>query len=299
MMAQPALRTSMRTVEFGYFLIPTAADYPELVTQARLADELGLDYVAIQDHPYQRRYLDTWTLLTALAAQTARVRFFPDVVNLPLRQPAVLAKAAASLDVMSGGRVELGLGAGGFPDATYAIGGPRGSPGEAVDAVEDAIAVIRLMWSDQRAVRYDGQHYTLRGVKPGPRPAHDIGIWLGAGGPRMLALTGRLADGWIPSSGSTQPERLASLHAQIDDAATAAGRDPTAIRRIYNVSGRITTGASAGFLDGPPAQWVDELARVAVDQRMDAFILWPSEAPTEQLRRFAEEIAPAVRDAVR
>lgn len=283
-------------VAFGAFLMPEADRYAATLEQARLCDEVGLDLVGIQDHPYQRHYLDAWTLLAALAVQTSRVRVFPDVANLPLRQPAVLAKAVASLDVMTGGRVELGLGAGGFWDAIWAIGGPRRAPGEAVAALEEAIQVIRLMWSDERAVRFAGEHYQLRGVHPGPAPAHPIGIWVGAAGPRMLRLIGRLADGWIPSSSYIPPERLPELQARIDEAAQEAGRDPATIRRIYNVSGRITSGASLGFLDGPADQWVDELTGLAREHRMDTFVFWPSESPGEQLRRFAEEVVPRVRE---
>jgi alkanesulfonate monooxygenase SsuD/methylene tetrahydromethanopterin reductase-like flavin-dependent oxidoreductase (luciferase family) len=105
---------------FGYFLIPNAAD--PLLATAQQVERLGLDYVGVQDHPYQRRFVDTWTLLAMIAATTTRVRVFPDVANLPLRQPAVLAKAAASLDLLSGGRLELGLDAGGFWDAVAAYG---------------------------------------------------------------------------------------------------------------------------------------------------------------------------------
>src|SRR5881275_925191 len=155
-------------VRFGVFITPEATERP--LRLAVLAEELGFDVVGVQDHPYQRRFFDTWTLLTAIAMRTERITVFPDVANLPLRQPAVLAKAAASLDVLSGGRFELGLGAGGFPEAVAAMGGPRRTPGEAVDALVEAIEVIRLMWSDQRSVRFDGTHYRLAGVKPGPQP---------------------------------------------------------------------------------------------------------------------------------
>src|SRR2546430_15580157 len=136
-----------RPLQFGYFPTPDASNYPEVLRVARLVDDLGLDLIGIQDHPYQRRFFDTWTLLTAIATQTQRVRVFPDVANLPLRPPAVLAKAAATLDLISGGRVELGLGAGGFWDAIAAMDGPRRAPRDAVAALEEAIAVIRLMWS--------------------------------------------------------------------------------------------------------------------------------------------------------
>src|SRR5918994_6953236 len=188
-----------RSVEFGYFPIPNADDYPQLVALARSADELGIDLIGVQDHPYQRRFLDTFSLLAALAVQTKRIRLFPDVANLPLRPPAVLAKAAASIDLLSGGRFELGLGAGGFWDAIEAYGGPRRSPGAALAALGEAIEVIRKVWSGDRNLRFEGQHYQLRGAHSGPVPAHPIGIWLGVTGPRALKLAGQVADGWVPS----------------------------------------------------------------------------------------------------
>ena len=287
-----------RPIELGFFLIPNADEYPQLIEQAELADRLGLQYIGVQDHPYQRRYLDTFTLLPVLAARTSRIGLFPDVANLPLRQPAVLAKAAASLDLMSGGRFELGLGAGAFWDAIWALGGPRRAPGEAVEALEDAIEIIRLMWSGERGLRYDGRHHALRGGHAGPDPLHQIGIWLGAVGPRMLALTGRRADGWVPSSSYVPPGRLPELQAQIDEAAQTAGRDPAEVKRLYNVDGRITTGAFGGFLDGPADHWADTLTDLAIRHGMDTFIFWPREAPLEQLRLFAEEVAPRVRALV-
>src|SRR5437868_13942318 len=114
-------------VRFGVFVIPEATDRP--MQQALVADELGFDVIGVQDHPYQRRFFDTWTLLTAIAKRTERLTVFPDVANLPLRPPAMLAKAAASLDLLSGGRGELGLGAGGFWRGRQAYDGPGRTPG--------------------------------------------------------------------------------------------------------------------------------------------------------------------------
>lgn len=284
-------------ITFGYFLVPDTADYAGLVRQAQLVEECGLELIGIQDHPYQRRFLDTWTVLTALATQTTRVWLFPDVANLPLRPPAVLAKAAASLDRISGGRFELGLGAGSFWEAIAAMGGPTRTPGEAVAALEEAIAVIRLLWSDPPSARFTGRFYRLAGARPGPAPAHPIGIWVGAVGPRMLDLTGRLADGWIPSSSYVPSERLSDMNQRIDEAATRAGRDPASIRRLYNVMGTITDGPSAGFLDGPVGQWVDELTALTVERGMDSYIFAPADQPEIQLRRFALEVVPRVREA--
>ncbi|WP_283139048.1 LLM class flavin-dependent oxidoreductase [Rhizohabitans arisaemae] len=290
------MNDSGRPVEFGYFLVPNAAD--PLLDTARTADRLGLDLIGVQDHPYQRRHIDTWTLLSMIAATTERIRVFPDVANLPLRSPAVLAKSAATLDLLSGGRVELGLGAGAFWDAIEAYGGPRRAPGEAVSALEEAIAVIRLIWSGERNLKFDGDHYRLAGAQGGPEPAHPIGIWLGAVGPRMLKVTGALADGWVPSSSWATPDRLPVFHAAIDEAAEAAGRSPADIRRIYNVNGTVTDGASEGFLHGPADQWADELTDLAVGYGMDTFVFWGEGDPDVQLRRFAEEVVPLTRERI-
>ena len=157
-------------VRFGWFLVPEAADPRGLVADVRQAERAGFDLIGIQDHPYQRRYLDTFSLLAALATATERVGLFPDVASLPLRHPAMLAKAASSIDLLSGGRFELGLGAGSFWDAIAAMGGPRRSPGEALEAVEEAIGLLRLLWSDARSARVEGRHYRVVGRRAGPPP---------------------------------------------------------------------------------------------------------------------------------
>src|SRR3712207_4513022 len=187
-----------------------------------LADRLGLDLVGIQDHPYQRRYLDAWMLMAYLAGRTERVRFFPDVINLPLRPPAVLARAAASLDRLSGGRFELGLGAGAFWDAIEAMGGRPLTPGQAVEALGEAIDIIRAVWdaSNRSPLRVDGTYYRVNGAGRGPAPAHAIAIWVGALKPRMLRLVGRKADGWLPSLPYVKSlAELAEANAIIDEAA--------------------------------------------------------------------------------
>jgi alkanesulfonate monooxygenase SsuD/methylene tetrahydromethanopterin reductase-like flavin-dependent oxidoreductase (luciferase family) len=282
-----------RDVTFGYFLIPNAAD--PLLEVAREIEARGLDWIGIQDHPYQRRFVDTLTLLGAVAAVTTRVGFFPDVANLPLRPPAMMAKAAASLDVLSGGRFELGLGAGNFWDAIAAYGGPRRQPRDALAALEEAISVIRLVWSGERNLRFSGTHYRLAGAHSGPVPVHPIGIWLGVYGPRALQLAGRLADGWLPSLRGDLTV-LAEGSARLDEAASAAGRNPWDIRRVLNVNGQITDGPKLGLIRGPVDQWVDELTDLAVGYGFDTFIFWGE--GDDQLSRFAEEVVPAVRSQI-
>jgi alkanesulfonate monooxygenase SsuD/methylene tetrahydromethanopterin reductase-like flavin-dependent oxidoreductase (luciferase family) len=286
-----------RELEFGTSVAPLA-DPPDFAKRVSVAaDVAGLDLVGIQDHPYQRRFLDTWSLISALVPVTNQIRFFPDVACLPLRPPAVLAKAAASLDVLSGGRVEMGLGAGAFWEAIEAMGGPRRSPGEAVRSVEEAIQVMRLVWSEERSVRFDGEIYTLKGLKPGPHPVHEIGIWVGARGPRMLDLIGRLADGWVPSMGWATPDILPEMHGRIDEGAARAGREPDEIRRVYNISGIIGEEVE-GPLSGPASRWIEELSRFALELGMDTFIYWPAEDHVRQVELFASEVVPAVRETV-
>jgi len=280
-------------IKFGYFLIPDANT--PLLALAQKAEQLGLDYIAIQDHPYQRRFVDTFTLLSMIAARTSRIGLFPDVANLPLRPPALMAKAAASIDLLSGGRFELGLGAGGFWDAAHAYGGPRRSPGEALAALAEAIAVIRKVWSGERNLRFEGQHYHLRGAHSGPVPAHPIGIWLGVNGARALKLAGQVADGWVPSFRGDLT-RLANMTSQLEDAAAEAGRDPANIRRVLNINGTITDGASHGMLQGPVTQWADELTNLAIAYGFDSFIFWGE--GEGQLQSFAEQVVPTVRAQV-
>ena len=273
-----------RPIQFGYFVLPDSMRPLRPLELAVRAEELGIDLIGAQDHPYQRRFYDVWTLLTAIAMRTKRVSVFPDVANLPLRPPAMLAKAAASLDLLSGGRVELGLGAGGFWEAIKAMGGPMRTPGEAVSALEEAIEVIRLIWSGGRGVRFDGRFYQLAGLNAGPVPAHAIGIWLGAYKPRMLRLVGKAADGWVPSFGHLKQDAMPDANARIDDAAREAGRDPASIRRVLNVAANLAA---------------DEIAELALEHGFDTFVIGETQEDVEtELREFLENVAPKARELV-
>ncbi|MGH3290698.1 MAG: LLM class flavin-dependent oxidoreductase [Trebonia sp.] len=280
---------------FGVFVPPLAQQADAVLALARRADEAGLDLVSVQDHPYNPQFLDAWTFLTAIVAATSRVRVFPDVANLPLRPPAMLAREVATLDILSGGRAELGIGAGAFWDAIEAMGGPRRSAGESVAALREAIGVIRALWTPGRGARLTGDHYSLHGAKPGPFPVHDIGIWVGSYKERMLRLTGELADGWLPSSPYAPPEQLAAMNAIIDRAATDAGRSPQDVRRLYNISGSFG-GSGSEFLQGPPKVWAEQLTGLVLDEGISGFILAVND--TEAIDQFAAEVVPAVRELV-
>ncbi|HET6986112.1 MAG TPA: LLM class flavin-dependent oxidoreductase [Kribbella sp.] len=279
---------------FGTFLTPVVDNPDRVIALAQLTEQVGLDLVSFQDHPYQPRLMDAWTLLSVVAAQTQRVKLTTNVANLPLRHPVVLARSVATLDLITGGRVELGLGAGGFLDAVAANAGPRLTARQSITALEEAIAIMREVWTPTGGgIRLAGEHYTVSGAKRGPEPAHDVEIWLGAYKPRMLAVTGRLANGWLPSSAYAGPDQLAAMNKIIDEAAVEAGRDPASVRRLYNLSGRFS--GSGGFLQGPEELWIDQLADLTLGEGMSTYILG-SDNP-DDIRRFAE-VAAGVREAV-
>lgn len=284
---------------FGTFITPVAQPALQAVELAMVADRAGLDLVTFQDHPYQPSFHDTWTLLSYVASRTTNIHVSPNVLNLPLRQPAVLARSAASLDLLSGGRVELGLGAGAFWDGIEAMGGRRLEPGQSIEALEEAISIIRAIWTpeERSGVRVNGTYYQAKGAKRGPAPAHKIGIWIGAYKPRILKLTGRVGDGWLPSLGYLPGgvSALKEMNKHIDEGAAQAGRDPAQIRRLLNISGQFArTGRSP--LNGPPEQWARDLADITLEYGITGFILAADDAPTIEL--FASEVAPATRELV-
>ncbi|MBH0022817.1 LLM class flavin-dependent oxidoreductase [Salinibacterium sp. SWN248] len=275
-------------LKFGAFVTPANASPQAPVETAQLVESLGFDLVTFQDHPYQPSFLDTWTLISYVAARTDRIHIAPNVMNVPLRNPAVAARAASSLDLLSGGRIDMALGAGAFWDAVVAMGVPRLTPGESITALEEAIDIMRGIWDagNRHLLRLDGSVHSVRGAQRGPLAAHDIPIWIGALKPRGLRLIGRKANGWLPSLGYLQPGDFARGNATIDKAAVSAGRDPREIRRLANI-----TVPQTG-LDG----WAEQLATLALEDGASTFILANDSAMVLQL--FAEEVMPAVRELV-
>jgi alkanesulfonate monooxygenase SsuD/methylene tetrahydromethanopterin reductase-like flavin-dependent oxidoreductase (luciferase family) len=293
--------SARRAPAVGISVIPLVHALDEIRMLVHAADNGGLDLVAIQDHPYQRHFFDTWSLIPTLMAETKRISFVTDVASLPLRPPAVMAKAAATLDALSGGRFELGLGAGANVDLAANFGAPRRTTPESIDALEEAIDVIRLLWSDERSVSFRGRHYSLDDARPGPLPVHPIGIWLGAFRPRMLRLVGRKADGWLPSLGVLSREELRAANDLIDGIAAEAERDPSTIRRAINIQGLIGEGPAPSNADlpvgyllgdppaGPPQFWADTFASL-VEDGFDTILFWPVERSPEQVELLIDEV---------
>ena len=257
-----------------------------------------MEYLAIQDHAYNPDFLDVWTLIAYLAAETERISFFPDVADLQLRPPTILAKAAASLSVLTGGRIALGVGGGASAAGIAAMGGARRSGPEMVAFTDEALKIMRLVLAGG-VVEFRGSQHTIGRYAAGPVPPATVPLWLGSNGPRMLAVTGRSADGWIsPLNTYVTPAAVPARQQLIDEAARLAGRDPAAVRRIYNVVGSIGTAHRGPGLSGDVQSWIDALSDWSVDLGFDTFVFWPTTAALAQLKLFATEVVPGVRQRV-
>jgi alkanesulfonate monooxygenase SsuD/methylene tetrahydromethanopterin reductase-like flavin-dependent oxidoreductase (luciferase family) len=285
-------------ITFGLSPYPSVDQLSETREVAKRADAVGLDYLAIQDHAYNPEFLDAWTLITYLAAETDRISFVPDVADLQLRPPTILAKAAASLSVLSGGRIVLGVGGGAGAGGIVAMGGIGRSNAEMIEFTDEALGVMRQALAGG-VVEFHSRQHAIEGYDAGPMPPSPVPIWLGSSGPRMLAVTGRSSDGWVsPLSTYVRPAAVPSRQQLIDDAARSAGRDPAEVRRIYNVVGTIGAGVRGPGLAGDVEFWVTTLTDWSVDLGFDTFIFWPMTSPLAQLELFATEIVPAVRQRV-
>ncbi|MBU3064414.1 LLM class flavin-dependent oxidoreductase [Nocardia sp. NEAU-G5] len=289
-------------LRFGIQLAPTAADLTQIRALARLADREGLDLLGIQDHPYAGALADTMSVIATVLAETERLRVFPDVASLPMRGPAVLAKQAATLDLLSGGRFELALGAGAFWAGIAAMGGPTRTNPEALQALEEATRIIRALWHEETKAHETGTYYAVHGVQAGPAPAHPVGIWYGSVGPKAHALTGRLADGWAAPIPHYLPyEKWQAAQDIISAAAVDAGRNPAAITRMAQLVGHITETPGAVTLRGEEpirtdaAGWARILADLATETGFDTFVYWPESQDEAQLRRWIGEVVPLTR----
>lgn len=283
---------------FGLALDPDADRIGETRRLAKRADDAGLDLLAVQDHAYQAGHLDTWTLITRLSAETERISFLTDVLDLQLRPPTMLAKAAASLGVLAGGRLVLGLGGGTFTDAIAGMGGKRRSRPEMIAYTEESLHVMRAALAGG-GVRLLSEQHAIEGYAAGPVPPAPIPLWLGAQKSRMLAVTGRAGDGWIsPLNIYVAPDEVPAKQKIIDEAAREAGRDPARIRRAYNVIGAIGPFRGGRGLVGDAGVWTETLTEWAVELGFDTFVFWPVTNHQAQSEVFAAEVVPGVREQV-
>jgi alkanesulfonate monooxygenase SsuD/methylene tetrahydromethanopterin reductase-like flavin-dependent oxidoreductase (luciferase family) len=294
-------------VWFGFGLESGVGDVGRLLSHAMQADREGLDLVSMSDHPYVADRLDAYAALGVILGRTTNISGAVNVTNLPSRPAPMLARTVTSLSALSGGRVVLGMGAGGLLDEVTKLGVGRLTPSDAVRAMAEGIALIKALSGGGAPVTFDGEFYRVTDLVPATAPTPPI--WTGAVGPKSLAVTGRLADGWIPGHAADWlSRRFAESRPVIDEAAAAAGRDPAEVATVYNLPGRITTSPlratrddTGRWLGGSTGQWVDELTDAIRTHRAAGFIYFPIRdgTPTDvALHRWAQEIVPAVRDAI-
>jgi alkanesulfonate monooxygenase SsuD/methylene tetrahydromethanopterin reductase-like flavin-dependent oxidoreductase (luciferase family) len=287
----------MTELIFGIGVSASAAPGDDPVGLAQEAERLGYDFVSAADHPCgSDPSYETPTMLTWIAARTSRIKVASRVLGVPFRRPAMVAKLAASLDLLSGGRFILGLGGGYSDDEITAVGGPELSPAEKIAALDEAIRVIRGAWT-RSGYTQDGRHHSVHDLEMEPKPAHPVPVWLGTFGPRALAVTGRLADGWIPSLGYMPVEQIPVMRRRIDAAAEAAGRRPDQIRGILNLTVRIGPDASPAphAIAGTAGQVVSQLRDLAGLGFTGFSFLFDGPDRTAAMRQAAEEVLPALR----
>ncbi len=285
----------MTTLLFGVNVSTSTGADP--VAQARAAEAAGFDFVSASDHPAGTApTYETWTMLTWIAAATTRIRVATRVLGVPYRPPAMVAKMAETLDRLSGGRLILGLG-GGYSDAEFrAFGLPVPTPAEKVAGLQEAIAITRGLWAEP-GFTFAGRHYRTSDADLEPKPGHRIPIWLGTFGDRALRVTGRCADGWIPSLGHAPADRLSAMRATVLTAAQDAGRAPEDITCALNVEVHIGDEVAAGpDLIAGGADEVATRLQGFITAGFTAFNVMPVGArPTEQVDRIAADVLPKLR----
>jgi alkanesulfonate monooxygenase SsuD/methylene tetrahydromethanopterin reductase-like flavin-dependent oxidoreductase (luciferase family) len=299
--------SSAHEVVFGFGAHSVIDDGPALTRMVQQADRDELDLFSLSDHPYIGQRLDAYASIGFLLGSTRHISGFANVTNLPTRPAPMLARTVTSLSALSGGRVVLGMGAGGLWDRIGDMGVPRLLPADAVDAFEEAISLVKKLSGGGPPVTHRGRHYRVNEIEPAPVAAPPV--WTGSVGRRSLAATGRVADGWIPGHAADWlSERYRTSRPVIDEAAAAAGRDPRDVRTVFNLPGRITdrplraTREDGGrWIGGSAEQWVEELTGAVLEHGASGFMLFSQGGGTPDtmsLGRWSGEIVPALREAI-
>jgi probable F420-dependent oxidoreductase len=260
------MRFGLSLPQYGFSFPSGQISFADATGWARRAEHLGFDSVWVSDHFFYSfaRYgadpspiasLEPLTTLAGVAAVTDRVRLGTLVLCAAFRHPALLAKAATSIDLVSGGRLDLGLGAGWFAEEFEAFGYRFGSAGERFAVLEESVEVLEQLLGGE-AVTYDGPTVTLREAVLRPAPDRPPPLWVGGkGGPRLLRLAARLADGWNVVW-RMSPEVYAEKVSDVRAACEAEGRDPATFGLsigLYSLIGEDDAAARAVFERGRAA----------------------------------------------
>jgi len=290
----------MKRVLFGVNVSTSAAPDADPIADAVRAEALGYDFISANDHPSgSRPSFELWTMLAWIAAKTSRIKVASRVLGVPYRPPAMVAKMAESLDRFSDGRLILGVG-GGYSDEEFrAFGLNVPTPKEKVDGLEEAVQIIRGLWH-RPSFTFEGKHHHTEEALLEPKPNHHIPIWLGTFGKRSLAVTGRVADGWIPTYSMATPDVVPAMRDRIFESARSAGRDPEDITLAYNLDFRIQEAPSSepGVVTGPPERMAEQLISFRA-LGFNAMNFSPAGSePERQIERLAQEVLPIVRSQI-
>lgn len=229
-------------MNFGLHIGQQNLSMDEMRRTWRWADTAGFDWVDVWDHFYEAPYMDgngscfeATTCMAAIACETKNVRIGVLVLGMNYRHPAVLANALVTIDQLSGGRLEIGLGAGWHQQEYEAYGIPFRPIKERMDMLEEGVQVVRLLTTQERS-DFDGKYYQLKNAACNPPPVQARPrIWIGGNGEkRTLRIAARHADGW--NTPYTSPEEFKRLSGVLDMWCEKEGRDPASIERTVNLS---------------------------------------------------------------
>ncbi|EME17628.1 LLM class flavin-dependent oxidoreductase [Rhodococcus triatomae] len=278
---------------FGVHTALEGCTVGDLQTTWRFAEDLGFDWVSIWDHlhpavhPVDAGSLDSIACHTALALTTKRVRVGSLVYSVGFRHPALLARAAATIDHLSGGRVELGLGAGWHRNEYDAFGFPFERPAVRLRRLKEAVEIVRLLWQEE-SVDYEGEFYQLRDAHCGVQPIQEKPrIWVGASGEKLgLSIVAALNDGWNCST--VTPEEFHRKRTIVMESA----RDPDAIVTAVNVGLDLSGDGAGAVLAGSVEQVTDTVGRY-VEAGADRVILrLMAPFQLDELELFAGSVMP-------
>jgi F420-dependent oxidoreductase-like protein len=285
-------------VKLGVIVSPAAGwSYLQLRDLAGAAERAGFASFWVSDHFFggpggtpDRNCLEAWTLLAALARDTTKIRLGVLVAAVQYRNPALQAKIAASVDHISGGRLEFGVGAGWKEDEYRAYGYDFPSPGDRVDQLREGLEITRRLWQDDRAT-YHGKHYRIEDAVCAPKPTQRPRppIWIGGAGPRVMRLAARYADGFDlgkhgAGGADLTPDEMAASFRELEAAEVAAKREQRLERSHW----------CASTLDGDGKPLVDKIrayGRAGLDQYLCAF---PKERAAEMVERSRDGLIPAL-----
>ncbi|MGO9643335.1 MAG: LLM class flavin-dependent oxidoreductase [Candidatus Bathyarchaeia archaeon] len=315
----------MQRIIFGANVPQIGNDYETVKRTVLECEKYGFDFVWISDHLQDisstKSYMECWTTLSALAEATRSIRLCTILLNNLFRHPALVAKMAATLDGISRGRLDFGIGAGWLEDECVSNGIQFPGPASRVGRLDEAIEIIRNLWT-RDDVTFEGKHYSLKNASSNPKPVQrpHPPIWTGImyGGSRMLRLIAKHADVWtISGLYRPSPEDYRRMRSELERCCQEIGRDATTIRSGVGIGCVVAedehgveektkqflpvTISTKGYaakqmrLEGTPDQCIERL-KAYVAAGVTCFVMgFPDITTNDPIRLFGEQIIPTLR----